>query len=214
VTLKDTLQSDINDIFKIIENWDVTTGRVVPSPESVGFGNKAVFLEKAVVVYADLDGSTNMVDTKKWAFSAEVYKAFLSCSAKIIKSESGDITAYDGDRIMGIFAGDGKCDRAVRAAMKINWTVKTLIKEVRERYWSSDYVLKHVVGIDMSDLRAVRTGVRGDNDLVWVGRAANYAAKLTTLSSDYPTWITKDVFDALTRNEASEASSFFRVTRK
>jgi len=44
---------------------------------------------------------------------------------------------------------------------------------------------------------AARTGVRGDNDLVWVGRAANYAAKLTELPADHPSWITGDVYDAM-----------------
>ena len=36
-----------------------------------------------------------------------------------------------------------------------------------------------------------------DNDLVWVGRAANYAAKLTSMQSATPTWITADVYDRM-----------------
>ena len=36
-----------------------------------------------------------------------------------------------------------------------------------------------------------------DNDLVWVGRAANYAAKLTTLSDEFAIWITGSVYDSL-----------------
>lgn len=200
MSLKGILESDVREIFKIKTDWDITAGRVVPSPEAVGFGNKTVFLEKAVVLYADLDGSTSLVDSKRWEFAAEVYKAFLVCCAKIIKSESGDITAYDGDRIMGVFVGEGKCERAARAALKINWAEKHLIKDEMAKYWNGDYVMKHVVGIDMSDLRAVRTGVRGDNDLVWVGRAANHAAKLTALPSDYSTRITKVVFDSLSQS--------------
>jgi len=38
-------------------------------------------------------------------------------------------------------------------------------------------------------------GVRGANDLVWVGRAANYAAKLATLPEAYGTYITAQVHD-------------------
>jgi class 3 adenylate cyclase len=63
-------------------------------------------------------------------------------------------------------------------------------------YPGTNFNLKHVVGVDTSQLRTARIGVRGDNDLVWIGRAANYAAKLTTLS-DKPIWITKSVFDAM-----------------
>jgi class 3 adenylate cyclase len=54
-----------------------------------------------------------------------------------------------------------------------------------------------VVGIDTSRLLVARTGVRGANDLVWVGRAANYAAKLATLSEGYGTYITADVYGLL-----------------
>jgi len=38
--------------------------------------------------------------------AAEIYKTYLHCAAKIIRSEGGSITSYDGDRIMGIFIGD------------------------------------------------------------------------------------------------------------
>ncbi|MGR3506281.1 MAG: hypothetical protein ACU0B7_10465 [Paracoccaceae bacterium] len=55
--------------------------------------------------------------------------------------------------------------------------------------------MKQVVGIDTSAIRVARTGVRGNNDLVWVGRAANYAAKLTDLSMTESTWITKEAYD-------------------
>jgi len=195
MALKDDLVSEVRTVFK--SAWVETTGRVVPVPNDVGLGNKATLLQRAVVLYADLDGSTNMVDTKIWGFSAEIYKTFLLCAAKIIRSESGDITAYDGDRIMAIFIGDNKYDRAARTALKIKWARDNIIQPLIREVYTTDFILAHTVGIDETDLRAVRTGVRGDNDLVWVGRAANYAAKLTTLPSDTPTWITKAVYDNL-----------------
>ncbi len=39
--------------------------------------------------------------------------------------------------------------------------------------------------------------MRNDNDLVWVGRAANYAAKLSSLNDRHPIFITADVFDTM-----------------
>lgn len=54
------------------------------------------------------------------------------------------------------------------------------------------------VGVDTSKIMVARTGIRGANDLVWVGRAANYAAKLCALrEGDYATWITAAVHDAM-----------------
>ena len=68
---------------------------------------------------------------------------------------------------------------------------------LKDQYTTTSFTLRHVVGIDTSPIRAARTGVRGDNDLVWVGRAANHAAKLTELDADYATWITGTLFNNL-----------------
>lgn len=60
MTLKDDLSAEVRNFF--VTHWDVTNGRVVPAPTDVGLGSKAVLLEKAVVLYADMAGSTKMVD--------------------------------------------------------------------------------------------------------------------------------------------------------
>lgn len=196
MALRDELYKAVDDTFRA--NWDVRDGREVPESEDLTLGNEAVRLEDAVVLYADLSGSTKLVDGHKWHFTAEVYKAFLHCAACVIRTEGGKITAYDGDRIMAIYIGDSKNTSAARSALKINYCRTEIVNPLlAEHYPSTEYELKHVVGIDRSELRAARTGVRGANDIVWVGRAANYAAKLSELSSDYPSRITKDVYDRL-----------------
>ena len=43
----------------------------------------------------------------------------------------------------------------------------------------------------------MQTGVRGANDLVWVGRSANYAAKLSALDGSYSTYLTADVYNGM-----------------
>lgn len=61
----------------------------------------------------------------------------------------------------------------------------------------ADFNIKQAVGIDTSPLLVARTGIRGANDLVWVGRAANIAAKLCSLrEGNYATYITNDVYAA------------------
>jgi class 3 adenylate cyclase len=180
--------------------WVVQHTTGVPNAEDLRLNsNHAKDLHAATVLYADLDGSTDMVNTKKWEFSAEIYKTFLKCSSDIIKIEGGVITAYDGDRVMAVFTGDSKNSAAARCALKINAAVLDIIQPSISKGWKSDFVLKHVVGIDTSRLRAARIGVRGDNDLVWIGRAANYAAKLTNVPGK-PTRITADVYNMLADN--------------
>ena len=191
--LKDDLDEDVTAIFR--DQWSTRDGKVVPDEDDIGLGNDGVRLD-ATVLYADLAGSTEMVKSKKdWA-AAEIYKAFLLCAAKIIRNEGGEITAYDGDRVMAVFIGDGKNTTAIRTGLKINWAKNEILKPKRkECYPDSDFVYHHVVGIDASPLLVARTGVRGANDLVWVGRSANYAAKLSALSHAYSTYITEKIYN-------------------
>jgi class 3 adenylate cyclase len=192
--LKADLESDVGSIFR--DQWSHRGGREVPSDASLKLGNDAVKIS-ATVLYADLADSTQLVDTYTWMFASEIYKTFLLCAAKVIRSEDGVITAYDGDRIMGVFIGDTKNTSAMRAAMKINWAVRKIITPAQKCIYSDkDYVIRHVVGIDTSELFIAKTGVRGANDLVWVGRAANHAAKLAALAHTHSSRVTEPVYKA------------------
>jgi class 3 adenylate cyclase len=170
----------------------------VPDPEDVSLDNEAVKFDRATILYADLAASTILVDAMTWTFAAEVYRTYLYCAAKVIRAEGGVITAYDGDRVMAVFIGDAQSTAAARCALKINYAVvKVLNPALKAQYTKSTYTVTHVIGIDTSDIHAVRIGIRGGNDLVWVGRAANYAAMLANLNSDKIIWITEAVFNQL-----------------
>lgn len=195
MALVDDLKRWVEETF--LDDWEVQETVNVPNPEDLRLNsNHAKDLNAATVLYADLDGSTDMVNTMKWEFSAQIYKTFLKCASDIIRDQGGVITAYDGDRVMAIFTGDSKNTSAARCALKINAAVIDIIQPRIAKKWKTDFVLKHIVGIDTSQLRTARIGVRGDNDLVWIGRAANYAAKLTNLPGK-PSRITEDVYKAL-----------------
>lgn len=194
MALKDDLASAVSQIFS--STWTIRDGNTVPSPERIGLGNDAIKVA-ATVLYADMADSTGLVDQYPAEFAAEIYKAYLHCAAKLIKARGGTITAYDGDRIMAVFMGSTKNTSAIQAALQLNWVrVNVLNPALKRQYPEVDYSIEHTVGIDTSTLFVAREGVRGDNDLVWVGTAANHAAKLTTLSSEWPTWITEEVHDA------------------
>jgi class 3 adenylate cyclase len=139
-----------------------------------------------------------MVTGNSRQFAAEVYKAYLNCAARIIRAEGGVITAYDGDRIMAVFIGDTKNTPAARAALKINHAVRKIINpKLWEQYpgRKGSFEVSQVVGVDTGELLVARTGIRGSNDLVWVGRPANYAAKLCDIRDGYSSWITGDVYN-------------------
>ena len=203
MSLTEDYSKDVEEIFK--QKWDTEQNETVPEPGNLRLSNGAKQLN-GTVLYADLDASTNLVDSYKPGFAAKIYKAYLSCAAKVIQAEDGVITAYDGDRIMAVYVGDEKDACAARSALKINYAVTKIINPIlKERYPKTNYRVKQVVGIDTSSLFVASIGIRGSNDLVWVGRAANYAAKLCSLSPNYPSRVTEAVYNKL--NDSAKYSS-------
>jgi class 3 adenylate cyclase len=195
MALSDELRDKVGEILR--ESWSSRDGEQVPEAEDVQLGNDAVKLE-GTVLYADMVESTLLVDSYKPQFAAEIYKVFLHCSAQIIRHNGGVITAYDGDRIMAVFLGKSKNTSAVRAALGINWAkYKVINPGIKSQYPRTSYEMKHVSGVDSSNLLVARTGVRGANDLVWVGRAANHAAKLSSLPATFASRISEDVYKAM-----------------
>jgi class 3 adenylate cyclase len=190
------IRQEVEEVFGT--KWSRREGEDVPEAEDVKLGNDAVTL-KGTVLYADLTDSTGLVKGYKDWFAAEVYKAYLVASCRLVRNNDGVITAFDGDRVMAVFHGNSKNTSATRCALQINYVVKNVVNPaIKERYPNTGYQVRQAVGIDTSDLFIARTGIRGSNDLVWVGRAANYAAKLCSLrDGDHSSYITEDVFNLL-----------------
>jgi class 3 adenylate cyclase len=177
--------------------WETRAGRKVPEAEDIELGNDAVILD-GTVLYADMADSTGLVDNFKPWFAAKIYKTYLAGACRIIRDNGGEVTAFDGDRVMAVFIGDRKNTPAAKSALHINAFVTELNQTIRSVYPDTSYSLRQSVGVDTSSLFAARTGIRNNNDLVWVGRAANYAAKLCSLGdATYPSHITEDVFSKL-----------------
>jgi class 3 adenylate cyclase len=99
---------------------------------------------------------------------------------------------------MAVFVGGQKNTAAARCALRINWARTDLINPaLKKQYPTSTYEVRCVTAVDRSSVLVAKTGVRGANDLVWVGRAANHAAKMAALSSDYSSRISDAVYDAM-----------------
>lgn len=193
--LNDELTTYVDKVFT--DQWERRAGQKVPSPDDLALKNEAVELD-ATVLYADLAGSTLMVKEKHDWVSADVYKSYLYCAAKIIRANGGSITAYDGDRVMGVFIGGTKNSSAAKSGLQINWATKHIVTaRYKKKFPKTDFQVKQRVGIDTSKLFIARTGIRGSNDLVWVGNAANNAAKMAALATTYPTYVTAGVYNML-----------------
>jgi len=203
MSLKDDL---VNSVSRIIQqSWDVWDGRTVPDTD-VALEGGAVRLD-ATVLYADLAQSSRLATDFQQKTAAKVIRIFLYCMCRLITAHEGTITSFDGDRVMGVFLGDSKNSNAATCALKMNYVTLKIIQPKVKDYFTSlseaGFNISHCVGVDTSAIMAVRAGQRGSNDLVWVGRAPNLAAKLSEIrESPYYSYISEDVFSRL--NESAK----------
>lgn len=200
MSIKEEITEIISDIAR--SRWgDIPTGRVVPKPEDIGLStNQGVYLD-ATMLYADLEDSTELAMKNK-VIAAEVYKAFLASCSKLILNNNGEVRSFDGDRIMGVFIEGAKNTNAVKTGLQIKYVFDEILVPQFEKIYNDikngEIKLSHSTGIDTSQVLVARSGVKNNNDLVWVGRAPNIAAKLSTLRErPYHTFITKSVYDSM-----------------
>ena len=200
MAIVDDLTTLIDDITK--HPWEITDGRVVPE-DDVGLGNKGVKLE-ATFLYADLAESTGIAMYSR-TIAAEVCKAFLACSTRIVRHRNGYIRSFDGDRVMGVFIGDSKNTSAATAALNISYMfTKLLVPRFRKQYEvfrDGTLKLSHCVGVDTGAVLIAEAGIRNNNDLIFIGRASNLAAKLSARrNAPYVSYLTKRVFDKMSKS--------------
>jgi class 3 adenylate cyclase len=193
------------DVGTILDTpWDIRSGLVVPGTDDVALTDGAVKLD-AVMLYADLAHSTRLVRKIDRPVAAKIIRAYLSTMTQLVKDAGGDVRSFDGDRVMGVFIGASKNSSAANCALKMNHVVTKMLRPKAEAKFPSlaknGFLLAHCVGIHASPMLVVRGGVRGDNDLVFIGSAPNLAAKLSEIrNSPYHSYITHAVFRKLNRN--------------
>jgi class 3 adenylate cyclase len=201
MALADDLRAAVQATFSQpwnTELWDTRPGQVLPETDDLQPANHAVELD-GTVLCAEIANSTELVEDHSREFAAELYRAYLYCASRAIDAHGGQVAAYGGHRLVGVFIGPRRNTHAAIAALTINGCVRTIINPgFLESHGGCAYQIQHVLGIDTGALLAARTGVRCANDLVWVGRAVTCAGRLAQLPHDRPLRITEPVYKRLT----------------
>ena len=107
---------------------------------------------------------------------------------------------------MGVFLGKSKNTNAVKFGLQMNNFVSKILKPKLKNHFTSlrnsGFEITHGCGIDSGQISAIRAGVRGDNDLVWIGRASNLAAKLSDIrEGSYRTFISEAVYNSMNKSK-------------
>ena len=197
MALKDDLLKNCDDIATAV--WSPRDGRMVPDVDTVALTAGAVAIDGSVM-YADLANSTGLVDSCKIEFAAQVTRVFLYVAAQLIKHTGGAVRSFDGDRVMGVFLGVSHADSAAKAAFMLRAARDEAILPTLRKKWSLDessWKFNYGAGLDTSSITVIKAGVRGDNDLIWLGSCANHAATLSgRRTPGYATYATERFFSA------------------
>ena len=172
----------------------------VPEPSDIGY-SAGVYVP-SVYLYADMIDSSALVRQHPAETVARVFKTYLQVAVRIIRHHGGHIRSFDGDRVMGVFSGDDRANRAVKAGMQIKWACSELMQPALyakfKSFKKSSWVLRCAVGIANGEALLIRAGIRDNDDLVSIGRNANLAAKLSDLRQDrYTTFIGAGAYSEL-----------------
>lgn len=201
--------------------YDVIKAEKVPGVSDVKFGNYGKKIELAMM-FVDIEESTEIVDGFRSVTAARMYKSFLWAVTRIVKEHGGDVKSFNGDGLLVVFSGDKKNTNAAKAAFKINWFVKKILKPKIESYFRRNDKLASMnfnygLGIDTGQVLVVRAGIKGEDnsDLVWVGNSTNFAVQLSSHSSSkYPIYITNDVFNKLNESAKTYLHSNTKIWEK
>lgn len=197
-----TTESLRTDVAAILDAaWNSRDGRIVPKTDDLVLRDGAVELE-ATVLYADLANSTMLARKFPRPVVAKVVRAYLSAMTRLVRHHGGEVRSFDGDRVMGVFVGEGMNSSAARCALRMNWALIEVLRPMIGAKFPSleqkGFVISHCAGVHRSQLQIVRAGIRDNNDLVFVGSAPNTAAALSDIrASPYHSYITKPVYDRL-----------------
>ncbi|WP_312345843.1 adenylate/guanylate cyclase domain-containing protein [Chryseobacterium binzhouense] len=131
------------------------------------------------VLFVDIRNSVQLTKKHQNETMAKLYTVFTNAVIKAAKRYNGHIRNIIGDRVMVVFEPDNCFVNSVDCAITINH-----IAEIINNKFSVEF--KCGIGIDYGEMKVLKVGVRKHGvdgiehrGLVWTGKPANYASKLT-----------------------------------
>ena len=156
--------------------YEIEETTIVPDTDTakLTFGNKGLTCEYAFL-FMDIRKSSQLHEQYGFPKAAKIYQSFHDINVRVIEENSGSVRAFDGDRVMGVFVGASKNSNAVKAAMQIQWAIRNILNPKLQTKITCGG------GIDYGKILVTKIGKgrnKNNNDLVWIGKADNYASHL------------------------------------
>jgi len=201
-TLLDTLEDEIEIIHNSNFEIEITETKYVPNfdDSNLTFENfdtkkKKVKTIETCVLFIDIRKSTSLNLKHYPQTMAKLYSSFIRGMIKAAEYYNGKIRNIIGDRIMVVFDSYNCYTNAVNTAILMNTISQKIINK---KFKNNAFTCG--IGIDYGKMMVTKCGTikQGHENanyksLVWLGRPANIASKLTDEANKDSTSHTKDV---------------------
>lgn len=212
IDLRDELSDEVGTILSDAFTINVTETTTVPhsSDGAITFPNldtktQSCKLIDTCVLYIDIRRSTELSIQHRPKTVAKLYSAFVRAMTKCARHYGGHVRGIIGDRVMVLFDCDDCFGKAVDCAILMNSTAKYVIN----KHFKQNEV-ECGIGIDAGRMLVTKTGFRrrgveqhNYKNLVWLGRPANVASKLTDIANKQSEVITLDRIGVGYKNRTS-----------
>jgi adenylate cyclase len=179
-----TLDANVSSF--ITGTYETFSPQDVPLPEDLTLkAGKAADFE-AAMLFIDVRESSTITDAFRLQTAAKMIRAYADGAVRIVHANSGRVRSFNGDGMLAVFIGANRCDNSVNAAMQCKWFVNQVLRRKFGKFFANNAQARKLAldfkigcGIDVGRVYAVRIGIGGTNDIAWVGRPTNTAAKLS-----------------------------------
>lgn len=186
------IDADVSEVLDEDFEIEITRTKYVPSFDDPGItydnlttSKKKAKLLKSCVLYVDIRNSAQVSVSSEAEMLARLYSAFVKNMIAAARYYGGHVRNIIGDRVMVVFDSDGCFENAYKTAVLMNTIAHHIIaKKIK------NFDFKCGIGIDYGEMLIVKAGAikHGSETefyrtLVWLGRPANVASRLTDLAN-------------------------------
>ncbi|HKS18791.1 MAG TPA: adenylate/guanylate cyclase domain-containing protein [Bradyrhizobium sp.] len=186
--LRDELDEEVSAILDGGFSISITQTNTVPhsGDPAITFPNldadtQGAKLIETCVLYIDMRRSTDLNLAHRPHTVAKLYSAFVRAMTRTARHYGGHVRGIIGDRVMVLFDAQNCFESAIHCAVAMN----TVSQHIINKHFKANEV-RFGIGIDYGKMLATKTGIRrrgveqaNYRNLVWLGRPANVASKLT-----------------------------------
>lgn len=191
-SFRDEVTDEIASILASDFEVEVVETDFVPKPDdpkitfpNTDSGKQSCKLIETCILYIDIRKSTELNLSHRRSTVAKLYSAFGRSMTRTARYYGGHVRGIIGDRVMVVFDKADCFENAVKTAVLMNSVAKHILNK---QFGKND--IKCGIGLDYGKMLVTKVGIvrRGQETssykgLVWLGRPANLASKLTDLAN-------------------------------